>query len=116
LGDRGFNADNQFTISIALYDGKSTPIAYNGNGAPGTVPLYSFTEAGAYDPEDRLTNLGSSTSPDFYARYDGDGLRAWSNVLFSALIYTLNDDDRAIEEEDYTGSGSAFNLFGATGM
>ena len=115
LSGTAFNADNQFTTSIALYDGRSTAIAHNGNGDPLTVPFYSSTFAAAYDPEDRLTALGPNGSPDFYARYDSDGLRAWNYPGVLGDTYYLTDGGQTLSEMDDQGNAGYFDLFGATG-
>jgi RHS repeat-associated protein len=99
-----------------LDNGNTATIAYNGNGAPLTLPFYSTTTAAGYDPEDRLETTGSPNGPSSYSRYDADGLRAWNYFTLLGVSYFLNDGGQPVEEEGYTGNGGYFNLFGATGL
>ena len=96
-----YNADNQdkrFT-----FDGAGNPTAYQGS-------TFSF------DPEDRLTGIGS---PTFSARYDGDGLRAWKQGSGAATYFLNGTDGQPVLEETYSGTSaslSAANGFAADGL
>lgn len=116
LSGTTFNADNQFITSVSMYNGASTPVTYNGNGDPLLMTFYASTSAAGYDPEDRLETTGNTIAPDFYARYDGDGLRAWNYFGALGVSYYLTDGDQAVAEEDSQGNQGYYNLFGASGM
>ena len=92
-----YNADNQDTAST--YDGNGNPAGYNGSGL-------------RFDPENRLTQVGSVLS----CGYNGDGLRAWKQNSSGARTYFLYDGDQPVCELNGSGNLTAVNDFGADGV
>ena len=60
-------------------------------------------EAATFDPEDRLTQTGANS--DFYARYDGDGLRATKTDPPLAPTWLLYDGGKSASTHIYNFSG-----------
>jgi len=93
---RTFNANDQ---SVAQ--------SYDGNGNP--FPTYNSLST-AFDPENRLIQLGSVT-----AGYRADGLRAWKDTG-STRTYYLYDGSTPVVELNSTGSVVATNVYDPEGL
>ncbi len=93
-----YNANNQQT---------GTGYAYDNNGNPTTYGGVTLT----FDPENRMTSFGSVLT----AGYRGDGLRAWKENP-TARTYFLYDGTMPVVETDNSGSVTATNSFGASGL
>ncbi len=91
-----FNNANQNTASA--YDGNGNPTAYKGNTL-------------AFDVENRLTSYGSVLT----AGYRADGQRAWKQNS-SGKTYFFYDGDKLLYETNSTGTITAKNVWGQTGL
>ena len=92
-----FNLDNQLTTSST----------FDGNGCPST---YEGTQC-VYDRENRLTYCGSS----WQAGYRSDGLRAWADAAGTTTYYYY-DGDKPVLEANSSGTVTAVNYYGASGL
>jgi RHS repeat-associated protein len=92
------NSNNQQTGTGFAYDGNGNPTTYNGTTL-------------TFDPENRMTSYGTVLT----AGYNGDGLRAWKENS-TTRTYFLYDGITPIVEMDSSGSVSATNSFGTSGL
>ena len=97
-GPNTFNANNQTTAVGFTYDGNGNPISYKG------VSL-------AFDPENHLTSIGSALT----AGYTAAGLRAFKQSA-AGTTYFLYDGDQPVLEMDGSGSVTAVNTWGTSGL
>ena len=95
---REFNDNNQNTAYT--YDDNGNPTVYKG-----AAPL-------TYDEEDRLTDYAG----DMSAGYTSDGLRAWKQVGSARIYYIYSGSTPIFEIDGTTGSITAINTFGPTGL
>src|SRR6185312_9456493 len=93
-----YNADNQNSASSNVWDGNGNPTTYKGTG-------FSF------DAENRVTAVGSLLT----AGYTAEGLRAWKQNS-SAKTYYLYDGIEPVCELNSSGTVTAVNTFGPTGL
>ena len=91
-----FNAANQ-----------NTAFGYDGNGNPTTYKGNALT----FDVENRLTAYGSVLT----AGYRADGQRAWKQTA-AGRTYYVYDGDKLLYEINATGSITAKNTWGLTGL
>jgi len=93
-----FNANNQDIANT--YDGNGNPTTYNGSSLQ-------------FDPENRLTQYGSSVSNT----WNGDGLRAKKTFNGGgAYNWFVYDGDEPVCEVDGSGNVAALHTFGANGL
>jgi RHS repeat-associated protein len=95
---KSYNSNNQQTDTGFAYDGNGNPVTYSGSTL-------------TFDPENRMTGYGSVLT----AGYTGDGLRAWKENS-SGRTYFLYDGIVPVVELDSSGSVTATNTFGASGL
>ena len=93
-----FNSNNQDNTNGHSYDGNGNPIVYKYNAL-------------TFDSENRMTAFGSVLT----AGYRGDGLRAWKQTS-AGKTYYLYDGETPILEENASGTKTAINTFGHTGL
>src|SRR5581483_8646764 len=94
-----YNADNQNSGSGYVYDGNGNPTTYRG------------TAGFSFDPENRLTGIGSS----FSAGYAAGGFRAWKQTT-AGTTYYLYDGLLPVCELNSYGTVAATNTFGGNGL
>ena len=91
-----YNGNNQTTNAAYTYDGNGNPTKYQ-------------NAALTFDPENRLTGIGS---PNFSAIYNGDNLRA-AKQAGGVTTYFLYDGTFPVCELDNAGNVKAVNTMGA---
>jgi RHS repeat-associated protein len=95
---KSYNSNNQQT---------GTGFAHDANGNPTSYSSTTLT----FDPENRMTSYGTVLT----AGYRGDGLRAWKQNA-SGRTYFLYDGIVPVVEIDSSGTVTATNTFGASGL
>ncbi len=95
-----FNADSQRT---------NTPFAFDGNG---NMVVPGGGQPVTYDAENRMTNFNNAQETNGYF---SDGLRAWNNTS-SGKVFFLYDDGVPVVELNSSGSVTATNTFGPSGL
>ena len=93
-----FNSDNQCSSTGYTFDGNGNPTNYGGTSL-------------SFDPENRVTAIGSANS----ATYRADGLRA-SKTVGSTTTYYLYDGGEPIIEMNSSGTVTALNVFAPDGL
>jgi RHS repeat-associated protein len=93
-----YNSNNQQTGTGYTHDSNGNPTTYGGTTL-------------TFDPENRMTAYGSVLT----AGYTGDGLRAWKQNS-TARTYFLYDGLLPVVEMDSSGSVTATNSFGTSGL
>jgi YD repeat-containing protein len=95
---KSYNSNNQQTGTGFSHDSNGNPTNYGGTTL-------------TFDPENRMTAYGSVLT----AGYTGDSLRAWKQSS-STRSYFLYDGIVPVVEMDSSGSVTATNTFGASGL
>lgn len=93
---RTYNWNNQDTANT--YDNNGNPVTYSGTAL-------------SFDPENRLTQVGSLLTAD----YSASGLRAWKENP-TGRTYFIYDGSAPLLELDGSGNLSAVNTWGAYGL
>lgn len=95
---KSYNSNNQHSGTGFVYDDNGNPTTYGGTTL-------------AFDPENRMTAYGTALT----AGYTGDGLRAWKENSTSRT-YFLYDDNFPVIEMNSSGTVTATNSFGTSGL
>ena len=100
-----FNATNEITDSGSwyYYDGNGNPTAYHGDQL-------------TFDTNNALTAYAHYGNTLLTAGYTGDGLRAWKAGANGVKTYFIYDGDTLLAEMNSTGTLTALNTWGATGL